>query len=473
MNPTLLKLLGLFAILLPASNSFAVPPNLLFIMTDDQAPWAVGISGNEQAITPNLDALFRSGAYLKNAYTVTPVCSPSRAALLTSLYGSEVGITDWINLKAEPGLGLKPETPAWPRLLAQAGYKTGLVGKWHLGDEDVQHPTVFGYQTFLGFRGGGTSVHNPRLEKDRQLQDFKGQTVDILTDEAVAFMRKNATQPFVLSLHYRAPHAPWLPVKEEDGAPYKDREMQLPQPDYPGLDVEKTKRMMREYLSSVRGVDRNVGRLLQSLNEMKLADHTIVIFTSDHGYNLGHNGIWHKGNGHWALVESPAGTKNVPRGQRPNMYDNSLRVPTAVVWPGVIEPGTIINATVTNLDWFPTLLAMAGVERPADIKIRGRNIVPVLKGTAPSDWNNDLYAEYSTHHQSHTHMRAYRTERWKLVRDFLNPERDELFDLDADPAETTNLITSDASEVKSAIEMLQAKLIASMKATDDKLLEGK
>lgn len=473
MNPTLLKLLGLLALLLPSANAFAAKPNLLFIMTDDQAPWAVGVSGNEQAVTPNLDAFFRSGAYLKNAYTVTPVCSPSRASLLASRYGSELGITDWINAKVEPGLGLAPETPTWPRLLAKAGYKTGLVGKWHLGDQDSQHPTVFGYQTFMGFRGGGTSVVNPKLEKDGKVQDFQGLTVDILTDEAVAFLRAHAGEPFALSLHYRSPHAPWLPVAEEDGAPYKNRDMELPHPDYPKLDVERSKRMMREYLSSVRGVDRNVGRILKVLDELKLTDNTIVIFTSDHGYNVGHNGIWHKGNGHWALIEPPAGTKNVPRGQRPNMYDNSLRVPTAIRWPGVIESGTSISETVTNLDWFPTLLAMAGVELPADLGVRGRNIVPILKGTPPNDWNNDLYAEYSTHHQSHTHMRAYRTERWKLVRDYLNPERDELYDLKADPEETANLIASDSPEAKGAIEMLQARLTASMQATGDKLLEGK
>lgn len=468
-----LILLLMFSLSSLVAAERAAQPNILFIMTDDQAPWAIGVSGNEQAITPNLDVLFHSGAYLKNSYTVTPVCSPSRAALLTSHYGSELGITDWINAKVEPGLGLNPGTPTWPQLLVKAGYKTGLIGKWHLGDDNSQYPTAFGYQTFMGFRGGGTSVKDPQLEKDGKLQDFKGLTVDILTNEAIAFVRANAKRPFALSLHYRSPHAPWLPVTDEDGAPYKTREIELPQPDYPQLDVAKTTRMMREYLSSVRGVDRNVGRLLEALDELKLTDNTIVIFTSDHGYNMGHNGIWHKGNGHWALVASPAGTKNVPTGQRPNMYDNSLRVPTAVRWPGVIEPGTIVTKTVTNLDWFPTLLAMAGVELPDNLGLRGRNLMPVLQGTPPDDWNNDLYAEYSTHHQSRTHMRAYRTDRWKLVRDYLNPERDELYDLEADPAETTNLIASDKPEVKAAIADLQTKLTASMKATGDKLLEGK
>ena len=473
MNLKPLALLGSLALLLSAASALAERPNILFIMTDDQAPWAVGVSGNEQAITPNLDKLFRAGAYLKNAYTVTPVCSPSRASLLTSRYGSEVGITDWINPRAEAGLGLASATPAWPRYLANAGYKTGLVGKWHLGDEDQHHPTVFGYQSFMGFRGGGVAVQNPQLEKDGRLQQFPGLTVDILTNEAIAFVRQHAAGPFALSLHYRSPHAPWLPVEDDDGAPYQQREMRLPRPEYPGLDVEKTKRMMREYLSSVRGVDRNVGRLLAVLDELKLTDNTIVIFTSDHGYNMGHNGIWHKGNGHWALLDPPPATPNIPKGQRPNMFDNSLRVPTAVRWPGQIEPGTEVAQTVTNLDWFPTLLAMAGVELPDGLGLRGRNAWPVLQGKPPGDWNNELYAEYSTHHQSRTHMRAVRSERWKLKRDYLNPGLDELYDLQADPGETTNLITSDDAEVKAAIVQLQARLEANMRATGDKLLEGK
>ena len=111
-------------------------------------------------------------------------------------------------------------------------------------------------------------------------------------------------------------------------------------PDYPKLDVKKVKQKTREYLASVAGVDRNVGRLLKTLDDLRLADNTIVIFSSDHGYNMGHNGIWHKGNGHWILTGTPEGTPNVPRRQRPNMYDNSIRVPTAVRWPGVVKPGT-------------------------------------------------------------------------------------------------------------------------------------
>jgi arylsulfatase A-like enzyme len=416
-------------------------PNILFLFTDDQAPWALGLSGHPHAKTPNMDRLFKSGAYLVNSFSVTPVCSPSRAELMTSRYGTEVGITDWINPRNEPQLGLDPKFPVWPKLLQRAGYKTGLIGKWHLGTQDRFHPTKYGYGYFMGFRGGGNVPKDPTLEVGGVTKKLKGFLPDILTDDAIRFVGRNRERPWMLSLHFRAPHARWLPVRDVDWAPFKHLDPTIPNPDYPHLDVPRVKRMTREYLASVASVDRNVGRLLAELDRMKLAKTTIVIYSSDHGYNMGHNGIWHKGNGIWLVKPLPKPTPNVPRGQRPNLYDNSLRVPTAVRWPGVIKPGTKITQTVTNLDWFPTILAMAGVEIPKGTLIRGRNFVPLLKGR-PVDWNNDLYAEYSTHHQSKTHMRTYRTARWKLIRDYKNRDRDEFYDLKADPAETTNLIES-------------------------------
>jgi uncharacterized sulfatase len=181
---------------------------------------------------------------------------------------------------------------------------------------------------------------------------------------------------------------------------------------------------------------------------------------------MGHNGIFHKGNGHWVLTEPPPATENIPKGQRPNMYDHSIRVPTAVRWPGVVEPGTVVEQTVSNLDWFPTLLEMAGVSMPQNSTARGRSIVPLLQGK-PIEWDNDFYAEYSTRHQSQTHMRMYRTSRWKLIRDFRNSGRDELYDLMGDPAEATNLIHSESAEVQQIVAELNQKILARMKLIDD------
>ncbi len=454
-----------------AAESKNPRPNILFLFTDDQAPWALGLSGHPHARTPHLDALFRSGAYLPNSFTVTPVCSPSRASLIASRYGSELGITDWIHPKKEPNLGLDPKTPVWPRYLQQAGYQTALIGKWHLGTLDKYHPTQFGFDYFMGMREGGTSPKNPRLEVNGTYQTVLGFPPDIFTDEAIRWLRLRNPKagPFCLCVHYREPHARWLPTRQEDWELFQTLDPRIPNPDYPKLDVQRVKKMTREYLASTHSVDRNVGNILAELKRQGIEQNTIVIYSSDHGYNMGHNGIWHKGNGHWVLTEPPPATPNIPRGQRPNMYDNSIRVPTAVRWPGVIEPGTVIEETVSNLDWFPTILEMAGIKQPDDATLRGRSIVPLLRGTA-SDWNNDFYAEYSTHHQSRTDMRMYRTEQWKLIRDFRNPERDELYDLQADPAETNNLIASDDPKARQARQDLHQKIIQQMKAIGDPLL---
>ena len=446
-------------------------PNILFLFTDDQAPWALGLSGHPHAKTPHLDRLFKQGAYLVNAFTTTPVCSPSRAGLMTSRYGTEVGITDWINPRKEKNHGLNPKFPVWPKLLQKAGYRTGLIGKWHLGTQDRFHPTNYGYDYFMGFRSGGSVPKDPTLEVNGINRKLKGLLPDILTDDAVRFVVRNRKRRWCLSLHFRAPHARWLPVAEEDWAPFKNLDPTIPNPMYPNLDVARVKRMTREYLASVASVDRNVGRLLAELDRLKLAKNTVVIFSSDHGYNMGHNGIWHKGNGHWIVKPPPAALPNIPRGQRPNMYDHSIRVPTAVRWPGVIKPGTKITHTVSNLDWFPTILAMAGVEIPRGTVIRGRNILPVLKGEKIA-WSNEFYAEYSTHHQTKTHTRMLRTSKWKLIRDFRNRDRDELYDLENDPAESENLIESKNPIHRRIRVLLNQRILSKMQKLNDPALKS-
>lgn len=443
-------------------------PNVLFIYCDDLAPWALGVAGHPHAKTPNLDRLFRDGAYLVNSFTVTPVCSPSRAALVASRYGSELGITDYIQPEREPDLGLDPRHVIWPQRFAKGGYRTALIGKWHLGTRDEFHPTRFGYQHFMGFRGGGNTPMDPRLEVEGVEKKLTGCLADLLTDEAIAVVGREDPRPFLVSLHFREPHRPYIPTTDADWALFRDLDPVIPNPDYPRLDVPMVKRWTREYLASVHSIDRNVARLLAELDRRKLAEKTVVIFTSDHGYNIGHNGVWHKGNGAWILTEPPPGTENIPRGQRPNMYDNSLRVPAAIRWPGVIPPGTVVRETLTNLDWYPTLMALSGLELPQGVLLRGRNFLPLLAGKN-LDWDNDLYAEYSVHHNAKAHMRVWRTPEWKLVRDFLNPGRDELYDLANDPAETTNLIDSADATARQMRATLHAKIVTRMRALDDQV----
>jgi len=446
-------------------------PNIVFIYTDDQAPFAVAAAGDKRFITPNIDRIFREGAHLTNSFVTTPVCSPSRVGLIASRYGTEMGITDWINPRSESTLGLHPETTTWPQLLAQAGYRNALFGKWHLGTEDRYHPTKFGYHEFMGIRTGGCPPKDPVLELlDGEVKKVEGFTCDIFTDHTLQFIRENRQRPFAVSLHFRAPHAAWLPVRDEDWEPFKDLDPEIPNPDYPNLNVAQVKKRTREYLAAVKSIDRNVGRVLGLLDELALSAKTIVIFTSDHGYNLGEHGVWYKGNAIRILTKNPPQEwKNIPPARRPNLWDTSLRVPTAVRWPDVVKPGTKVTHTVSNLDWYPTLLAMAGVDLSPEVTIRGRDITPLLRGES-IDWDDDLYVEYSMHHGATTHMRGYRTPQWKLMRDFASPGRAELYDLKNDPDERTNLIESDDPIHVRVREELDGKILKQMKALNDPAL---
>lgn len=468
-------------ILLLTSLDAVERPNILFIYTDDQAPWALGKSGNPEVSTPNLDKLAGESLYLPNSFTVTPVCSPSRVSLLNSRYGTEVGITDWIKPRErffkenpEDQPGIDPDAPNFAKDLRKAGYRTALIGKYHLGERPECHPLEIGFDHFMGFLEGGTSPENPTLEIEGEQKPRRGLTVDLLTDNAIAYLdaRKGETSPFLLCVHYRAPHTRWLPVAPEDWAPFEKLDPTIAHPNYPGLDLERAKKMMREYLASVRGVDRNVGRLLSKLDEIEAREKTVVIFTSDHGYNMGHNGIWHKGNGHWLLKKElmPPGTENVPAGQRPNLYDNSVKVPTLVRWPGVIEPGTETENSITNLDWYPTFMEMAAYPWEPVAPVRGRSLVPLFNGEAET-WEDEVFLQYSTEHQSRTHMRGWRSANHKLIRDFLNPGRDEFYDLSEDPGETNNLINRLSPENQEIVDEFTRKIEEKMKEIEDPALD--
>ncbi|MFT5468602.1 MAG: choline-sulfatase [Verrucomicrobiales bacterium] len=461
------RLSALFLSIAAVASAVAEQPNILFILTDDQAPHAVRAAGDERFITPNIDRIFNEGAHLTNAFVATPVCSPSRIELITSRYGTEMGITDYIN-RAEADVGIPEDATAWPALLSNAGYRTALIGKWHLGVQDRHHPTKFGYDYFMGMRTGGSPPKDPVLEgPDGEERKFEGYTCDILTDHAIEFIRHESDAPFLVSLHFRAPHAAWLPVRPEDWEPFADLDPKIPNPDFPNLDVPLVKKRTREYLAAVKSIDRNVGRLLALLDEMKIADNTVVVFTSDHGYNLGEHGVWYKGNAIRILTDNPPQKwDNIPANRRPNMWDTSIRVPAAVRWPAVIPPGIRIEQTVSNLDWFPTLLAISGAQKPADLVIRGRDFSPLLRGEQ-IEWADDFYAEYSMKHGATTHMRMLRTPRWKFMRDFANPGRDELYDLTADPDETTNLADSNDERLVAIRQQQLEKILDRMRETGD------
>ena len=436
--------------------------NIIVVTTDDQALWSLGCYGSKEAKTPHMDRLAKSGARFVNAFVATPVCSPSRGSFLTGRYGTQLKITDWITPKeAQGGLGLPNDAITWMTLLQRAGWRTGLVGKWHLGMLPQFHPTRKGFDHFAGFLGGGATPLNPTLEIDGKDQKLKGPCADLVTDQALAFVKNNKDRPFALMLNFREPHAPYAPTAAIDAEPFKNLDPSIP--DFPDLKVKQVKKLTREYYASVHSIDRNLGRLLELLDQLGLAENTIVIFTSDHGYMIGHHGLIHKGNAVWITQ----GRENV---RRPNMFDHSLQVPLLIRWPGVIKPGTEVKELVSNIDTFASVLGMLQVERPRDYKQEGMDFSPLLrKAGAKVAWRDAVFAQYDPHNGLDANMRSIRTERWHLVRQYKkNGQPDELFDVKNDPGELRNLYGD--AEHRAVRDDLQRRLTEWMMSVDDPLL---
>jgi uncharacterized sulfatase len=436
--------------------------NLISIVTDDQARWAVGAYGNGEVRTPHLDRLAREGARFRNAFVPTPVCSPSRVSFLTGLYGTQVGITDYLApVEQEAGLGLPVEVITWPQVLQKHGYITGLIGKWHLGSKPAFHPTRRGFHHFFGFVGGGNRPMDPTLEVDGTEKQLRGSLPDLLVDDAVRFVEANRSRPFALLLHFREPHTPYGPVPAEDSAPFQGLDPTIPQA--PGLDIAQVKKWTRDYYASVHAVDRNLGRLLARLDELKLAERTIVLFTSDHGYMIGHHGLHAKGNAH-VIAGGVRGPK------RPNMFEESIRVPLLVRWPGVVKPGTEIVEPVSNIDTFASVLGMLNVPLPDGSRQQGADFTPLLRGNKVA-WRDTVYGQYDLHNVGLAYMRMIRTPEWKLVRHHFTNGLDELYHLAEDPGETRNLYTSPTH--RATRDQLQQRLTAWQQSVDDPILRDR
>jgi uncharacterized sulfatase len=433
--------------------------NLIVIVTDDQAEWGMGAYGNKEVRTPHMDRLSREGARFRNAFCATPVCSPSRASFLTGRYGTQVGITDWISPdEADAGLGLPSEAITWPRVLQQSGYRTALIGEWHLGARPAFHPTRRGFHYFFGFLGGASQPMDPTLEVNGQEKQLKGPLPDLLMNEAIRFVEDNRSRPFSLSLHFREPHAPYTPVPAEDAAPFKGLDPTVPQT--PGANVPQVKTWARDYFASIHAVDRNLGRLLAKLDELKLAQKTIILFTSDHGYMIGHHGLHAKGNAHWI-----AGGVRGPL--RPNMFEESIRVPLLVKWPGVVKPSLEISEPVSNIDTFASVLGMLQIPIPAGVKQEGLDFTPLLRGQKVV-WRDAIFGQYDLHNSGLAYMRMIRTNEWKLVRHHHVNYLDELYHLADDPGETRNLYRD--AKHRQARDRLQDRLTVWQKGIDDSLV---
>jgi arylsulfatase A-like enzyme len=440
-------------------------PNIIFIMSDDHAAHAISAYGSRVNRTPNIDRLARDGALLTNVFATNSICTPSRAAILTGQYSHVNGVTMFNRFDGS--------RTTVARLLQQAGYHTGMIGKWHLGSD----PAGFDRWDILPGQG---AYFDPIFYSDTGEKTYTDRYVtDVITDLGIGFLQSRPrNKPFFLMMHHKAPHRPWQPTDAHaahfaaqripepptlwDG--YETRtdamreNMQRVAADLTNRDLKRTppagltgadltrwlgtkpdsvmverdggtvmltgvplvrwkyQRYMQDYLATVQSVDESVGRVLDYLDKSGLANNTVVIYTSDQGFFLGDHGLFDKRF----------------------MYEESIRMPFLIRWPAGIKRGTRTSAMALNVDFAPTFLAMAGLPTPRDMQ--GRSMLPVLRGATPRDWRTSMYYRYYHDPGDHNTRAHYgvRTLTHKLIY-FWKKDQWELYDLVNDPFEMHNL----------------------------------
>jgi arylsulfatase A-like enzyme len=460
-------LLALLAALLCGSRLPAAPPNIVVIFCDDLAYQAVSAYGDPRKLldTPNIDRIAKAGVRFDRCIVPNSICGPSRATLLTGKYSHANGFYNNTNSRFDGS------QVTFPKLLQKAGYQTAVIGKWHL----VSQPTGFDQWHILPGQG---VYYNPPMNLMGNQVKHEGYVTDLITDFSLDWLKaRDKQKPFLLMCQHKAPHREWCPPARHLN---NDKDRKYPEPatlfdDYSGRGVaEKTQdmtiartmndvdlklkppgnltpeqkqawdayyeprnkafreaklegkdlvrwkynRYMHDYLGCVKAVDDSVGRLLDYLDAEKLTDNTIVVFAADQGFYLGEHGWFDK---RW-------------------IFEESLRTPLLVRWPGVTKPGTANGDMVSLLDLAPTFLTAAGLPVPADVQ--GKDMTAVLKGQTPADWRKSFYYHYYEYPGPHAVHRHYGvvTDRYKLVH-FYGQGVDywELFDRQTDAKELTSV----------------------------------
>ena len=449
-------------------------PNIVFIFSDDHATNAISSYGSiykELAPTPNIDRIANEGAILTNTLCTNAICGPSRASILTGKYSHINGY-----YKNYKGGVFDHKQWTYPQALKKAGYQTALVGKWHLASE----PVGFDYYKYHIAQGQQGLYWDPVYNDNGEKTKEKGYATNLTTDFAIDWLDgREKNEPFCLLLQYKAPHREWAPdTKYEDlwGAiemPYPEtfndnyngreltagntemtmdyfsrKDMKMVPPDglskkergkwlrfgfQPGEIVSPSKdlsseeirkwkyqKYIKDYLATIKSVDDNIGRVLAYLKEHGLEENTIVVYASDQGFFLGEHGFFDKRF----------------------MYEEALRMPFIIRYPGKIKPGIVVDDIITNIDFAPTLLEMAGVSVPE--AVQGKSFFNNLKGKTAKDWRQSMYYhyyEYPYYHRVQPHY-GIRNKRYKLIHYYYNIDVWEFYDLKNDPNEMNNLIHS-------------------------------
>lgn len=435
-------------------------PNVLIFLIDDLGRSDIGIDGSPFHDTPNLDALARSAVRFTDFYAAHPVCSPTRAALMTGKAPQRLGITDWIH----PGSGIAlaaSETTLGEAFRAR-GYRTGYVGKWHLGESDADHPTTHGFEWTRGVNRAGqpASYHFPYRRPGEKATVYDvpdlddGTAGDYLTDAlttgAIEFLeRRDPDRPFLLCFGHYAVHTPiqppaGLPAKYRDRRAERHGDSPTPTLPAPFGAVSRARQDDPAYAAMVENLDRNVGRVLDALDRLGLRDDTIVVFTSDNG------GLCTLGGG------KPGPTCNLPwRGGKGWTYEGGIRIPTWIAWPGHLQPA-VTSVPGSTADLFPTLLDLCAIP-PGPLRFDGRSLAGVLRGRPDEALQGRMLAWYYPHDHGSGHRpsAAIRRGSWKLIHR-LDAATSELYDLKADPGEARDL----AAEHPERAAALRAELLA-------------
>lgn len=444
--------------------------NILMILSDDHGYWGMGCAGNTEVHTPNLDKIAKEGIRFENFFCASPVCSPARASIFTGKIPSQHGIHDWIGkghineseisnelrekiydeksediyiwskvqMKGDVAIEYLKDQKLFTEHLNESGYECAMIGKWHLGNSGKPQGG-FSYWKTLAL--GGDNYYYATILEDNQFVMKEGVHItDYITKEAIHYIeeKRDNKKPFYLSIHYTAPHSPW--EKEQhpeeiyrmyENCPCKDVPFEALHPwSNSKMKTEEEHRVyhqmaVRGYYSAITAMDRGIGEILEVLKEQGLLENTIILFTGDNGMNMGHHGIYGKGNGTFPL----------------NLYDTSVKVPMLIRMPNEKEPGRVLTCLLSHYDLAPTLMDVVGLEENIiGENLPGKSFKNILEGEDEETKDEVVIMdEYGPN-------RMIRTQEWKYIHRYpYGPH--ELYHLSTDPEEVNNLINKKEYEI--------------------------